>query len=83
MAQPPGGQTGDGIWLRDALFEERDTFDSSLAHQPIWLRSQRNDNVTIVETWRTGNVYREKASGWTHSPILDRPLPSVGSEPWR
>ncbi|MFM8395441.1 MAG: YHYH protein, partial [Acidobacteriota bacterium] len=26
--------------------------------------------LTTVRTSRTGNVYREKTSGWTHSPIL-------------
>ncbi len=80
-AQPPGMQTGDGIWLRDAYFGERDTFDSCLAHQPgqgqyhnhvhpICLRAQLGDNVEVVGSGRTGSTYREKASGWKHSPIL-------------
>ena len=81
QAQPPAMQNGDGIWLRDALFGERDTFDSCLAHQPgqgmyhnhvqpICLRSQLADNVEIIATSRTGNIYSEKTAPWTHSPIL-------------
>lgn len=74
-------QTGDGIWLRDALFGEKDTFDSCLAHQPgqgqyhnhvqpVCLRAQLGDNIDVIATSRTGNTYREKQSGWQHSPIL-------------
>ena len=81
-AQPPGmAQTGDGIWLRDALFGEKDTFDSCLAHQPgqgmyhnhvqpICLRAQLGDNLETIASSRTGAAYREKESGWKHSPIL-------------
>lgn len=84
-AQPgPGGppqQAGDGIWLRNALYGEAVTFDHCLAHQPqngqyhnhvqpVCLRAQLNDNVQVVYTGRTGPVYQEKATGWTHSPIL-------------
>ncbi|MBY0508271.1 MAG: YHYH protein [Bryobacteraceae bacterium] len=80
MAQPPM-QSGDGVWLRDALFGERDTFDACLAHQPgqgqyhnhvqpICLRAQLDDNVELVASGRTGATYREKAGGWKHSPIL-------------
>ncbi len=81
LAQPGGMQAGDGVWLRDALFGEVETFDPCLAHQPgqgqyhnhvqpICLRSQLGDNVQIVATGRAGSVYREKAGSWTHSPIL-------------
>lgn len=81
VAQPPGMQTGDGIWLRDALFGEKDTFDSCLAHQPgqgqyhnhvqpVCLRAQLGDNIDVIATSRTGSTYREKTSGWKHSPIL-------------
>ncbi len=82
-AQPPGGPggQGDGIWLRNAYFGERDSFDACLGHQPPsgmyhnhvqppCLRAQLNDNLEVVGTGRTGAAYREKASGWTHSPIL-------------
>ena len=80
-AQPPGMQNGDGVWLRDAFFGERDTFDSCLAHQPgqgmyhnhiqpICLRAQLADNIDVIATGRTGNTYREKAAPWNHSPIL-------------
>jgi uncharacterized protein (TIGR03437 family) len=83
LAQPTGGgqQSGDGVWLRDAYFGEKDTFDSCLAHQPgqgqyhnhvqpVCLRAQLGDNVEIIANGRTGSTYREKASGWIHSPIL-------------
>ena len=81
IAQPPGMQAGDGVWLRDAYFGEVETFDSCLAHQPgqgmhhnhvqpVCLRFTLGDNVEIVGTGRTGSVYREKAGPWTHSPIL-------------
>ncbi len=91
IAQPPGpppggppggpGQSGDGIWLRNAYYGEKETFDACLGHQPgageyhhhvqpICLRAQLNDNLELVATGRTGSMYREKASGWTHSPIL-------------
>jgi uncharacterized protein (TIGR03437 family) len=81
FAQPPAMQTGDGIWLRDALFGEKDTFDSCLAHQPgqgqyhnhvqpVCLRAQLGDNIEVIASSRTGNTYREKQSGWQHSPIL-------------
>jgi len=79
-AQPPM-QTGDGVWLRDALFGERDTFDACLAHQPgqgqyhnhvqpVCLRAQLDDNLESVGNGRTGAIYREKSAGWKHSPIL-------------
>jgi len=81
MAQAPGMQTGDGVWLRDAFFGEVETFDPCLAHQPgqgqyhnhvqpICLRAQLGDNVEVIGTGRAGSVYREKAAPWTHSPIL-------------
>lgn len=80
-AQPPMMQTGDGVWLRDAYFGERDTFDACLAHQPgqgqyhnhiqpLCLRAQLDDNVEPVANGRTGASYREKNTGWKHSPIL-------------
>ncbi|MBP6823986.1 MAG: YHYH protein [Acidobacteria bacterium] len=79
-AQPPGGQ-GDGIWLRNAYYGEAQTFDRCLGHQPgngqyhhhvqpICLRAQLEDNLETVGTLRVGTVYREKAAGWKHSPIL-------------
>jgi hypothetical protein len=37
---------------------------------PICLRAQLNDNVTVVSTGRLGTLYAEKTSGWMHSPIL-------------
>ena len=80
-AQPPMMATGDGVWLRDAYFGERDTFDGCLAHQPgqgqyhnhiqpICLRAQLDDNLEVVATGRIGSTYREKNNGWKHSPIL-------------
>lgn len=79
-AQPPGG-SGDGVWTRNAYFGEHDTFDSCFGHQPgngqyhhhvqpVCLRAQLNDNLTLSYSGRTGNTYRERTSGWTHSPIL-------------
>jgi uncharacterized protein (TIGR03437 family) len=81
---PPGGgggASGDGIWLRNAAFGELETFDYCNGHQPgsgtyhhhinpICLRAQLNDNVTVVSTGRLGTLYAEKTSGFTHSPIL-------------
>ena len=80
FAQPPGGQ-GDGIWLRNAYYGEAQTFDRCLGHQPgngqyhhhvqpVCLRGQLDDNLETVGTLRVGTVYREKTTGWKHSPIL-------------
>jgi uncharacterized protein (TIGR03437 family) len=81
-AQPGGpGGAGDGIWTRNAAFGEWETFDLCNGHQPgsgmyhhhvnpICLRAQLGDNVTVVSTGRLGTRYAEKAAGWTHSPIL-------------
>ena len=86
LAQPPGGgggagNSGDGIWRRNAYYGEYLTFDACLGHQPgtgqyhyhatpICLRAQLGDNVTTVRNARTGPVYSEQTSGWHHSPIL-------------
>ncbi len=78
---PPGGQSGDGVWLRDAYFGEAQTFDACVGHQPpsgqyhhhaspVCLRAQLNDNIELVRSARTGPVYRETAGPWKHSPIL-------------
>ena len=80
FAQPPGGQ-GDGVWLRNAYYGEAQTFDRCLGHQPgngqyhhhvqpICLRAQLDDNLELVGTSRIGTAYREKTTGWKHSPIL-------------
>ncbi|MBL8190599.1 MAG: YHYH protein [Acidobacteria bacterium] len=80
FAQPPGGQ-GDGVWLRNAYYGEAQTFDRCLGHQPgngqyhhhvqpICLRAQLDDNLELVGTSRVGAAYREKTTGWKHSPIL-------------
>jgi len=79
----PGGagNSGDGIWRRNAYYGEFQTFDACVGHQPgtgeyhyhanpLCLRAQLGDNVTVARTARTGPVYQEKASNWTHSPIL-------------
>ena len=77
---PPGG-TGNGIWLRNAYYGEKETFDACLGHQPgsgeyhhhvqpVCLRAQLNDNLELAASGRTGSAWREKPSGWTHSPIL-------------
>ncbi len=76
----PGG-SGDGIWLRNAYYGEYETFDKCLAHQPgsgqyhnhvqpICLRAQLGDNLTLVSSGRTGTVYKENSVPWNHSPIL-------------
>ncbi len=73
-------QTGDGIWVRNAYYGERQTFDACVGHQPqngayhhhaspTCLRAQLGDNVELVTSRRTGNVYREVAAP-KHSPIL-------------
>jgi uncharacterized protein (TIGR03437 family) len=80
-AGAPGGGSGDGIWTRNAAFGELETFDQCNGHQPgsgqyhhhlnpVCLRAQLNDNVTVVSTGRLGTLYAEKTGGWTHSPIL-------------
>ncbi len=76
----PGG-SGDAIWVRNAYYGEFETFDKCLAHQPgqgqyhnhvqpICLRAQLDDNISIVSSGRTGTVYKENAAPWKHSPIL-------------
>jgi uncharacterized protein (TIGR03437 family) len=78
---PPAGGQGDGIWLRNAYFGEAQTFDLCTGHQPgngqyhyhanpICLRGQLNDNTEVARKARAGTIYREKATPWTHSPIL-------------
>jgi uncharacterized protein (TIGR03437 family) len=80
-AQPGPGGSGDGVWTRNAAFGELETFDLCNGHQPgsgmyhhhvnpICLRAQLNDNVVIISTGRLGTQYAEKATAWTHSPIL-------------
>jgi uncharacterized protein (TIGR03437 family) len=77
----PGGAQGDGIWRRNAAFGESQTFDYCLGHQPgngqyhyhvqpACLRAQLDDNIEVVKNSRVGTTYREKTSGWKHSPIL-------------
>jgi uncharacterized protein (TIGR03437 family) len=81
----PGGSggagSGDGIWRRNAAYGEAQTFDYCLGHQtntgdyhyhvnPLCLRAQLDDNLVTVSASRVGVTYREKSSGWTHSPIL-------------
>lgn len=74
-------QQGDGIWIRNAYYGEFQTFDKCYGHQPgngqyhhhvhpICLRAQLDDNLVTVSAGRTGTSYREKTSGWKHSPIL-------------
>ena len=76
-----GGASGDGIWRRNAAYGESQTFDSCEGHQPgngayhyhvnpLCLRAELGDNVVLVRNTRVGAVYREKTSGFTHSPIL-------------
>ena len=65
FAQPPGQQTGDGIWLRNGYYGERETFDACFGHQPgngdyhhhvqpVCLRAKLNDNLETVIAGRTG-----------------------------
>lgn len=80
---PPGGAggQGDGIWRRNAYWGEGQTFDACVGHQPgngdyhyhanpLCLRYQLGDNLVLLRQARTGPVYAEKTSGFTHSPIL-------------
>ncbi|MCH6258555.1 YHYH protein [Puniceicoccaceae bacterium K14] len=86
---PPGGgppdgggaggpASGDGIWVRNAMLAEIETFDSGNAHQPqsgeyhyhanpTALRVQLGDNMVYDEVTDT---YSEDTSDLTHSPIL-------------
>ena len=76
-ATPMNGLTGDGIWNRDAYFNENVTFDASFAHQagpqyhyhanPPGLRYQLGDHVDYNTTT---NVYTESTSSPRHSPIV-------------
>lgn len=94
----PPGQTGDGIWQRNANYAEEATFDHAHGHQPgngeyhyhenpTALRAQLGDNIeftsatanfpydSVTTSTRTHTNdedvnYEEKASGFTHSPIL-------------
>jgi uncharacterized protein (TIGR03437 family) len=84
LAQPgggPGGNSGDGIWRRNAYYGELLTFDACVGHQPgsgqyhyhanpLCLRAQLNDNLQTVRSSRNGVTYAELTSGWHHSPIL-------------
>lgn len=76
-----GGTLGDGIWRRNAAYGEGLTFDTCNGHQPgsgqyhyhatpRCLRAELGDNIVITRSGRTGAVYSEKTSGWTHSPIV-------------
>ncbi len=77
---PQQGQqnTGNALWVRNAVLVEQPTFDKSNAHQPpngeyhyhanpVGLRYQLGDNVALDAA--TGN-YRENTSKLHHSPIL-------------
>ncbi|MDB6064703.1 MAG: hypothetical protein JWR26_911 [Pedosphaera sp.] len=70
--------SGDNIWVRNAVAVEVATFDKSNAHQPgngeyhyhnnpTALRLQRNDNIAYDST---NAVYVENTASLHHSPIL-------------
>jgi uncharacterized protein (TIGR03437 family) len=76
-----GAASGDGIWVRNAAYGEAETFDLCNGHQPqtgmyhhhinpVCLRAQLNDNVSLVSSGRLGLQYGENPAPWTHSPIL-------------
>jgi hypothetical protein len=76
-ATPTNGLTGDGIWNRDAYYNESVTFDAGNAHQagdqyhyhadPPALRYQLGDHITYNAA---SNVYTEATSSPAHSPIV-------------
>ena len=77
----PGGQSGDGIWRRNAFYGEFQTFDACHGHQPqtgqyhyhvnpVCLRAELNDNLILIRSTRTGPIYQEATANWHHSPIL-------------
>src|SRR4051794_29581446 len=47
--------------------------------QPTCLRAQPGDNIEPVRDSPFGPTYREKASGWKHSPILGWELDGIQS----
>jgi len=75
-ARPPGPDTGDKIWNRDAYVNESDTFDPANAHQagpthhyhasPTGLCHLLGDSVNYDVS---SNSYTEASNG-KHSPIL-------------
>ena len=69
------------MWRRNAFYGETQTFDSCVGHQPqsgdyhyhanpLCLRAQLGDNITVLRTTRTGSVYQESTAPWKPSPIL-------------
>ena len=86
FAQPPGGPgpggaAGDRVWQRNAFYGEAQTFDACIGHQPgngtyhhhanpVCLRAQLGDNIELVRSTRSGDIYKEKPAPWAHSPIL-------------
>lgn len=75
------GVTGDGVWLRNAVYAEVETFDPCNAHQPqsgeyhyhdnpACLRFQLNDNIQKLGTSDLDPQYTEITTGNHHSPIL-------------
>ena len=81
MGPPDGGggaAGGDGIWVRNAMLAEIETFDSGNAHQPqsgmyhyhanpTALRVQLGDNLEYDEG---SDSYSEVTGALVHSPIL-------------
>ena len=75
------GISGDGVWLRNAVYAEEVTFDPCNAHQPpsgeyhyhadpVCLRYQLGDNIQKLGTTDLDPQYTEKTTGFAHSPIL-------------
>lgn len=79
----PPGQTGDGIWQRDANYAEEVTFDHAHGHQPgngeyhyhenpTALRAQLNDNIEVTAT--TNYFPHDIVSTGTSTHVNDQDL---------
>jgi hypothetical protein len=73
--------TGDGVWLRNAVYAEVETFDPCNAHQPpsgeyhyhdnpACLRFQLGDNIQKLGSSDLDPQYTEITTSNHHSPIL-------------
>ncbi len=86
----PPGQTGDGIWQRNANYAEEATFDHAHGHQPgngeyhyhenpTALRAQLNDNIEFTNTTNYFPYETVLTGTNTHSGDEDRNYEEIAS----